>query len=119
MRHSLYQYFVGHCPHHESPNAVNELLSAFVSKVESSVRVPSLVSAGSSSNNSDETQNDGTTQDEQIPKCELQNFGEEYNNKVFTEMGGREVRCKCVDGSPRTWLEKLGAIFHERELGLA
>lgn len=81
----------GHCPHHESPNAVNAILSSWLQVLEA--------------NGSQEYKESL----ESHPV--LQDVKGEYD-----EGGGRTVTVSLSSGQPRNVLEKLGAFFHEIEV---
>ena len=75
----------GHCPHHESPKAVNSILSSWVSHVEGGIVCKSIVEASA------------TISLDGVQEC-------------YEESEERCVSVSLVDGSPRNIFEKFGAF---------
>lgn len=103
----------GHCPHHESPIAVNSILDTWVHAVESTT-LSTEVNSNSNGN--------GRVGDLDLSGASRVGHNSNLSTAlqaavgVYEEEEARSVKVQLVDGAPRTLFEKLGQYFHNLEL---
>jgi pimeloyl-ACP methyl ester carboxylesterase len=82
----------GHCPHHESPAAVNSIIIAWANAVETKIL------------------------EDEVPALSILQDALKGAVGEYKEEEGRTVTAQLMDGTPRNIFEKVGAWAHKLEI---
>jgi len=112
----------GHCPHHESPLAVNSIMESWTRSVDEADDVDARDDARLELVSSSASDSLKSNQDKagQMPRNVLEMRPRHHVSfdrlasvvGLYQESSSRDVRVELVDGQPRNILERVGAFFH-------